>query len=57
MLMSKNNEEIPPPIEESSIKDDKQQSVLIPSTQMVMLDDLTLDNFNNLIFTNAPPIK
>jgi len=55
--MSKNNEEIPPPIEESSIKDDKQQSVLFPSTQMVMLDDLTLDNFNNQIFTNAPPIK
>ena len=48
--MSKNNEETPPIIEKSSIKDDKQQSVLFPSTHMVMLDDLSLDNYNNLNF-------
>jgi hypothetical protein len=44
--MSKNHEELPPPIEQSSLKDEKQQSLLFPSTQMVMLDDLSLDNYN-----------
>ena len=54
VLMSKNNEELPPPIEQSSIKED--QTILAPrNLQMVMLDNLSLDNYNH--YSIAPPIK